>query len=209
VDSDGLLAATLQIARIRNWKSKANGSLMRCMPLGIWGHQLDDHALARLARFDSALSHPNPTCCDAVAAYTIALAELVGSGDSETAVTRAQKWTSSEACREVKDWLSSALKGSIWVPSPGGLCKVRLYPFVSTPCPTDGIRRCHEGVSSRRGRYRYQRLYSRGPPGCSGRCDVPPPGLATSRPLLRNLRGASSTRSVPPIVVARSLSSSC
>ena len=60
-----------------NQASQANGSLMRCTPLGIWGHRMDDEALVALARADSALTHPHPACCDAVAAYSLAVAELV------------------------------------------------------------------------------------------------------------------------------------
>ena len=37
--------------------SKANGSLMRATPLGIWGHYFSDADLAGYARQDSALSH--------------------------------------------------------------------------------------------------------------------------------------------------------
>ncbi|HNV72768.1 MAG TPA: ADP-ribosylglycohydrolase family protein, partial [Candidatus Ozemobacteraceae bacterium] len=57
--------------------SMANGSLMRISPLGAWGHSLPNAELARLAGLDSSLSHPNETCCHAVGAYCIAIAELV------------------------------------------------------------------------------------------------------------------------------------
>jgi ADP-ribosylglycohydrolase/fructose-1,6-bisphosphatase/inositol monophosphatase family enzyme len=54
-------------------ESESNGSLMRCSPIGIWA--AGDPALAaRTARDDSALTHANPTCLDACAAYCAAIA---------------------------------------------------------------------------------------------------------------------------------------
>ena len=62
--------------------SKANGSLMRNTPLGIWGHNLEPSEIADRARQDTALSHPNPSCGFAVACYSIAIASLIEhSGD--------------------------------------------------------------------------------------------------------------------------------
>ncbi|HXV61677.1 MAG TPA: ADP-ribosylglycohydrolase family protein, partial [Vicinamibacteria bacterium] len=68
-DRDGYASCMKQAAELRCSGSKANGSLMRSAPLGIWGHNLVDEALARLAIEDSSLSHPNPSCCQAVACY--------------------------------------------------------------------------------------------------------------------------------------------
>lgn len=42
--------------------SKANGSLMRCVPLGVSGWSLGYDALVACAREDSSLTHPNPAC---------------------------------------------------------------------------------------------------------------------------------------------------
>lgn len=89
--------------------SKANGSLMRIAPLGIWGHRWEDEELARFAREDSTLSHPNPSCCDAVACYTIAIASLIRQpGARQTAVERAERWALSHANAEVRGWLENA-----------------------------------------------------------------------------------------------------
>ena len=54
-------------------ESESNGSLMRCSPIGIWA--AGDPALAaRTARDDSTLTHPNPICQEACAAYCAAIA---------------------------------------------------------------------------------------------------------------------------------------
>lgn len=100
--------------------SKANGSLMRSSPLGIWGYRLSDRDLANFARQDSQLSHPNLSCCYAVACYAIAIASLMRNvGDRTTAFNRAKSYlesqaklsqTSSEtiALEEVSSWLADA-----------------------------------------------------------------------------------------------------
>jgi ADP-ribosyl-[dinitrogen reductase] hydrolase len=62
--------------------SQANGSLMRVSPLGIWGHGLSARQLADMARTDSALTHPNVVCQEACAAFAVAVAHAVASGDS-------------------------------------------------------------------------------------------------------------------------------
>lgn len=90
-------------------ESKANGSLMRIAPLGIWGYRLDDAELAQYAQEDCRLSHPHPTCCDAVACYTIAIASLIREpGDRQTAFERAERWAISHANAEVRGWLEKA-----------------------------------------------------------------------------------------------------
>ena len=60
-------------------QSQANGSLMRISPLGIFGAQRPDEAVA-WARADSRLTHPNPVCQDACAAFVAAIAEAISNG---------------------------------------------------------------------------------------------------------------------------------
>jgi ADP-ribosylglycohydrolase len=92
--------------------SKANGSLMRATPLGIWGYRLDANVLAQYARQDSALSHPNPSCGDAVACYVLAIARLLQvPGDRHKAFAYAMQWASTFANDEVKSWLLLAQEG--------------------------------------------------------------------------------------------------
>jgi ADP-ribosylglycohydrolase len=101
-----------QAAAARCMGSKANGSLMRCMALAVWGRRLPAGELASWARRDSGLSHPNPACTDAVAAYVIALAHLLESpGDHEGAVARAEEWAARESS-EVASWLALSRSGS-------------------------------------------------------------------------------------------------
>jgi ADP-ribosylglycohydrolase/fructose-1,6-bisphosphatase/inositol monophosphatase family enzyme len=66
-------------------ESQANGSLMRASPLGIYAHGLGPEKAALLARQDSPLTHPNPVCGDAVAAYVVAVAHAVRHGDGALA----------------------------------------------------------------------------------------------------------------------------
>ena len=62
--------------------SQANGALMRISPLAIWGHSLELPTLARLAREDAALTHPNVVCQDANVVFTLAIAFAIRTGAS-------------------------------------------------------------------------------------------------------------------------------
>lgn len=90
-------------------ESKANGSLMRATPLGIWGHHFSDADLAKFARQDSALSHPNQSCQDVVACYVIAIANLMRTPcDRHTAFHATRVWADTHANAEVRGWLDDA-----------------------------------------------------------------------------------------------------
>jgi ADP-ribosyl-[dinitrogen reductase] hydrolase len=54
-------------------ESESNGSLMRVSPIGVWAAG-DPERAARIAREDSALTHKNPLCVEACAAYAAAIA---------------------------------------------------------------------------------------------------------------------------------------
>ena len=60
--------------------SEANGSLMRASPIGVWAAG-DPARAAAAARADSALTHPNPVCGDACAAYAAAIASGIAGGN--------------------------------------------------------------------------------------------------------------------------------
>jgi len=139
-DAQGYAVAMTRAAAERNHFSKANGSLMRAAPLGMWGATVDGRGgsspdvhgspspgdpgatvhgrgvgtldvghLADCARADSRLSHPNPSCADAVACYAIAIATLVRTGgDRAAAVKAAEAWAAMDAEPEVRWWLSDA-----------------------------------------------------------------------------------------------------
>lgn len=66
----------------------ANGSLMRVSPIGVWCAGKPVEA-ARLARCDSSLTHGNPVCLEACAAYAAAIAAGIACGGRDTMFTAA------------------------------------------------------------------------------------------------------------------------
>lgn len=114
-------AKTMSIAASKHCThSKANGSLMRITPLGIWGHNLEIEEIAKYAHQDTSLSHPNPSCGYALACYSIAVATLIRqSGKRELAFDNAKNWLDSQeniakqqktftSWKEVRGWLQDA-----------------------------------------------------------------------------------------------------
>jgi ADP-ribosylglycohydrolase/fructose-1,6-bisphosphatase/inositol monophosphatase family enzyme len=73
------------LTELPNVESQANGALMRVSPLGIFGWRLAPRALATLARQDAEITHPNPVCRDASAAFCVALAHAVRTGEGAAA----------------------------------------------------------------------------------------------------------------------------
>lgn len=65
-----------------NANSQANGALMRCAPLAIWGHRLDSDELGQRACEEASLTHPHPTCQQVNAVFVCTLARAIGPGDS-------------------------------------------------------------------------------------------------------------------------------
>ena len=63
-------------------ESESNGSLMRVSPVGVWAAGNAARA-ARAAREDSALTHKNPVCVEACAAYAAAIAVGIAGGTRE------------------------------------------------------------------------------------------------------------------------------
>jgi ADP-ribosyl-[dinitrogen reductase] hydrolase len=107
--TEGYAAGMAQAAYYKCLESKANGSLMRATPIGIWGHKLKTNDLALIAREDSRLSHPNKSCRDAVACYSIAIAHLMNHpGDREGAFAKVKEWAVIHAVAEVNEWLNDA-----------------------------------------------------------------------------------------------------
>jgi ADP-ribosylglycohydrolase/fructose-1,6-bisphosphatase/inositol monophosphatase family enzyme len=73
--------------------SQANGSLMRASPLGVCAHAMAPAVAAELGRQDSSLTHPNPACGDATAAFVVAVAHAIREGDGpEGAYHAAERW---------------------------------------------------------------------------------------------------------------------
>jgi ADP-ribosyl-[dinitrogen reductase] hydrolase len=59
--------------------TEANGSLMRVAPIGVWAAH--PAMAAEVASRDSALSHPNPVCRAACAAFAAAISAALGGAD--------------------------------------------------------------------------------------------------------------------------------
>ena len=109
----GIDVAMTEAARERCMPSKANGSLMRATPLGVWGARRDDPALVAAAQDDARLSHPNDACVDACVAYVLAIASLIRTpGDAALAFDIATAWAKSSAGTEVRGWLDDAAAGT-------------------------------------------------------------------------------------------------
>jgi len=74
---------------------------MRCSPIGVWA--AGDPALAaRTARDDSALTHPNPICLEACAAYCAAIAAGVAGASAAEMVEVAAAQSKGPAHEAVK-----------------------------------------------------------------------------------------------------------
>jgi ADP-ribosylglycohydrolase/fructose-1,6-bisphosphatase/inositol monophosphatase family enzyme len=85
-----------------NPRSQANGALMRVSPLGVFLHAHDVAAAARLAREDAVLTHVNPACLDASAAFVVAVAHAVREGDGpQAAHAAAREWAASSGASPV------------------------------------------------------------------------------------------------------------
>ena len=84
----------------------------------MWGHRLPVAELARAAREDARLSHPNPACADACAAYVLAAGRLVAGAPRDAAIGAALGWADGEggACEEVRRWLHDAVEGRAPIP---------------------------------------------------------------------------------------------
>lgn len=87
------LTTEVGLTELPNVESQANGALMRVSPLGIFGWRLPPAALARLARADADITHPHPVCRDASAAFCVALAHAIRTGEgAEAAHAEALAW---------------------------------------------------------------------------------------------------------------------
>jgi ADP-ribosyl-[dinitrogen reductase] hydrolase len=69
--------------------SQANGALMRVSPLGVFGYEMSPERLAALAREEAGLTHVHPVCRDASAAFAVAIAHAVRTGEGPRAAWEA------------------------------------------------------------------------------------------------------------------------
>jgi ADP-ribosylglycohydrolase/fructose-1,6-bisphosphatase/inositol monophosphatase family enzyme len=95
-------------------ESQANGSLMRVSPLAVFTHGAGFDEAVALARVDSALTHPNPVCGDAVAAFVVAVRHALHEGDGPAAAHEAAlRWArEAPAHPDVVRALEAARRGS-------------------------------------------------------------------------------------------------
>jgi len=78
--------------------SQANGALMRASPLGVLAHAMPSSEAAALAREDAGLTHVHAACGDASAAFVVAVAHAVQTGEGPEAAWRAaHDWASAFA----------------------------------------------------------------------------------------------------------------
>lgn len=101
-------------AKALNAESKANGSLMRATPLGVFGAKISVQETIDAALQDAALTHPNPSCGWSTAAYAVAIRHLIlNPGDSEGAFDAAFHTSRHHEAREVRSWLRDAEQGNL------------------------------------------------------------------------------------------------
>ncbi len=87
-----------------NSESQANGSLMRCSPLGV---AFSPEQLTTIAPTDSALTHPHPLCGECCRTFTQAISRGVQGESVEEALGKAFQ----EAAPEVRKFLTEAQAG--------------------------------------------------------------------------------------------------
>lgn len=101
-------------ALLNNADSKANGSLMRATPLGVWSARVDLETTLDAARTDACMTHPNPSCQWSTAAYVVAIRHLMlNPGDHIGAVDAAESVLVSTDAAEVRSWLADARNGDL------------------------------------------------------------------------------------------------
>ena len=90
-----------------NIESEANGALMRCSPIAVWGNKLSEAVVMDYARMDARLSHPSQVCQDCNAVFTLALHYLVNHpGDSIGAIEKIENYVrNNNVHQRVHDWV--------------------------------------------------------------------------------------------------------
>ncbi|KAI5059817.1 hypothetical protein GOP47_0026136 [Adiantum capillus-veneris] len=110
-DDGGLARAMRAVASEFNGSSEANGALMRIVPMAIWLAGESSELVARAAKEDALLSHPNPVCQECNAVYSLAIAHLLTNpGDQIGALDLAEEYARNHMHTKARDWL---LKDSI------------------------------------------------------------------------------------------------
>lgn len=125
VDSPQLIEIIQRNAALYNPASKANGSLMRISPLGVWASRVSIQDAVDAARQDARLTHPNLSCQWAAAAYVVAIRHLMlNRGDNIGSIETAKRMLASEkhsqadstdsgGAEEVENWIVDAIEGNL------------------------------------------------------------------------------------------------
>ena len=118
VESNENLANFVSLrAAAHNMDSKANGALMRASALGIWSTRLTQEETVNAACADASLTHPNPSCQWAGAAYVVAIRHLLlNPGDAAGAFAQSKEILEGETAnksKEVISWLVDARNGDL------------------------------------------------------------------------------------------------
>ena len=96
-----------QNARTYSLTSEANGALMRCAPIAVWGVGKSDDVVADAARLDAALTHPSGRCQDCNAVYVVTIKHLLEHpGDTAGALKKASGMLET-ADTEVRHWFAT------------------------------------------------------------------------------------------------------
>lgn len=129
-ETEGEAAVMTTIAQRRCMSSKANGSLMRISPLGVWAASRPREVAVRAAAADARLSHPSDACVGAARAYVAAIRYLIlVDGDVDGALLEAHAAISdsnnpdsnnrsNNSFAEVRGWLDDAKRNVIVPCSP-------------------------------------------------------------------------------------------
>ena len=113
-DSPDLAELIARRALMFNSDSKANGSLMRATPLGVWSARVSIEEAVDAARADARLTHPNPSCQWSTAAYVVAIRHLtLNADDHRGAFAAAQSILPPGEGDEVRRWLDDAAAGRL------------------------------------------------------------------------------------------------
>eukprot|EP00455_Lapot_gusevi_P012471 TRINITY_DN15931_c0_g2_i1.p1 TRINITY_DN15931_c0_g2~~TRINITY_DN15931_c0_g2_i1.p1 ORF type:complete len:158 (-),score=27.68 TRINITY_DN15931_c0_g2_i1:25-498(-) len=108
-------------AKKYNSRTQSNGSLMRLIPLPIFGYHWSVCEVAECAMIDAQMSHPHENCQHANAIYAIAVATLIRlGGNRQAAWEAAWGWANQHASAEVKTWLDEAVAGTPLLCYPQG-----------------------------------------------------------------------------------------
>lgn len=100
-------AHMMRKSRNDNIMSEANGALMRCSPIPIWGNKLSELDVVEYAKMDALLSHPSEVCQDCNAVFCLAIHYLINHpGDAIGAIEKIEDYVRNNRVNQrVHDWV--------------------------------------------------------------------------------------------------------